>query len=314
MATPDIGTTIGDGYRRGFERLAATAPSALVPAVIVGVIAGVVAQVQVELVPDAGEVVAAVFSGESIDKLSRADLATMNALSAISTAVQVLIGLAGLAVFGGALHRARHAESTIDASAPHAVDDPSDVPAPGAIMGAIATAAGSLMPKLGLLVALAVAGPLVSIVSNVLGALITIAAFIALIYFGIRWTYAPIIAGAGEGAGDAAFQRSEEAVEGNFWPTLGIMLVVGLAVFVPVAIVAAIVGTILPTAFLGAFGSTVISMLGMLTLYACALESAWAQVEAGDPAGPGDTSQSDADFLAGPGPVDPIDPDDAPRA
>lgn len=306
MAVPDIGTTIADGYRRGFDRLAETAPSALVPAVLVGVVAGAIAQVQAELLPDVGEILAAAFSGETVDKLSRGDLATLNALNALTTAVQMVIGLAGLAVFGGALHRARHAQPAADVTAPHAAGHASthgstDVPGPGAVLGAVAAAAGALMPKLAVLVALAVAGPLVSIISSVLGGLVTLGAFVALVYFIVRWTYAPIVAGSGEATGDAAFARSEQVVGGNFWGTLGVMLVVGLAIFIPVAIVGGIVGAILPGSFLSAFASSTISVLGILTLYASALESAWAQVEADGLASGAPHASDPEDFLAGPG-------------
>ena len=302
MATPDIGKTVSDGYRGGFERMAAFAPAAIVPALVVGVIAGVIAQVQVELVPDAGELVANALSGKSLSG-SKSDIAIIQLLGAVGVAVQLVIGYAGMAVFGGLIHRQRHAGTTGDVDAPHdnSHDGSLAVPTPGNVMGSIATAVGNLMPKLGLLVILSVAGTLVSIVNGVLGALVGLPAFIALVYFGIRWTYVSIVAGSGEATGDAAYTRSEEVVDGNFWGTFGVMFVVGLALVIPVAIIGAIVGAILPTAFLSALGSTVIMMLAMLILYATALESAWTQIESGGQLPPPDTFDAP--------PARPIDPD-----
>lgn len=282
MSAPEIGTTVSEGYRRGFDGLAELAPIAAVPALAVGAVAGVIAQVQRQFAPDARDIVNAVFSGKSLDKLTRGDLAMMNLLSAISSVVQLVVIFGGIVVFGEMLHRRRlSAAGTMTADAPLGADEGDEgapTITPATALPAVLAAAGSLMPKLGVLVGLTVVGTLVSIVSNALGGLVSIVALVAIIYLGTRWIYAPIIAGVEQLRGDAAFTRSEQTVTGSFWPTILVFIVAGIAVGIPVAIVAAIVSTILPGAFLSAFGAATVSTIGSLTLMSAVFESAWVQV------------------------------------
>lgn len=272
MATPDIGTTISDGYSKGFDRLASHAASLAVPALVVGVVVAAITQLQVELVPGLDDVFGAALRGETID-IERGDRAMVNVLGALSTAVQVFFTYAGLALFGGAYHRARKA------AAASASDVRADVPGPGALMPALVAAGTALLPKLAILVALTVAGSLAGIVSDGLGALVGFLAAVAVVYLTIRWVYASIVAGSGEATGDAAFERSASIVEGSWWGTLGVWLVVSLATFLPIAIVAGIAGAVVPTTFLSSLVTSVVMLMGTYSIYASAIESGWAQVE-----------------------------------
>lgn len=272
MATPDIGTTISDGYSRGIDRLSATAPSVAIIAVAVGIVAGIIAQVQASLITDTvEEAVNAAFNGGDLG-LDGSNRMLYFLLGAVSQAVTAFVMYVGIGMFGGAAHKFRHG-------------GPDETATPAEVPGEFISVAGSLMPKLAILVALSAAGPLATGVGTAIGGLVTLAATIASVYLGVQWMYAPIIAGSGEATGDAAFERSTDAVRGSWWPTLGVWIVIGLATLLPVGIVAAIVSKILPGVFLGAFGMWFILALGALTIYAAAMESGWHQIEGADAGG-----------------------------
>jgi hypothetical protein len=292
VATPDIGTTISEGYSRGFAQLSATIGSAAVPAGIVGVIAGVLGELQARTT-DVEVGFASVFnSGQDLD---RGDLAVSNLLGAANTLAGLFIGTAAIAIFAGATHRARHGAA-------------GDVPEPGNMFAALQSMVPLLMPKLGLLALLSVAGLLASAVSFVLGGLVSLAAGVALIIFAVRWIYAPVIIGAGEGERDAGYARSEAVVAGSWWGTFGVLIVVSLAIGLPVVIVAGIVGGVLPGAFLTAFATAAIGALGYYTLGAAALDSAWTQVEGASLDEPADVQPTTMPPTA-PAPVVPVAPD-----
>jgi len=299
VATPQIGTTISDGYAKGFDRLASHAASVAVPSLAIAVIVGIIAHAQAQFVPDVGEMLSSVLSGKQAPQLSSEDRAAANGLGALSSAVQVFATYAGLALFAGAFHRARHRGDD------HAAE--AEVPDAGACVPAMLAAAGALMPKLGLLIVLSVIGPLAGIISEGLGGIVTLVSFIALVYLSVRWVYASVIAGAGEHTGDAAFDRSAQAVEGSWWGTFGVWLVVSLATLLPIIIVGGIVGAIVPGAFLSSLASTAIVLMGTYTIYGSALESGWAQVEGGE-RGKGGFTPIDATGMPthpGPAPVSP---------
>ena len=264
MATPDIGTTISDGYSRGIERLSSTIGSSAVAAGIVGVVAGIVQELQARATGVSFSDFGSMFRVST--SLEGSDMAVFNLLAAVSTLVELVVGFAALAIFAGAMHRARHGASE-------------EIPEPGAMTGALSSMARLLMPKLGVLAALSVAGPLAGTVFNVLGGLVSLVTAIALTIFSVRWIYAPVIIGSGEAEGDAGYERSEATVAGDWWKTFGVLIVVGLAIGLPIAIVASVVGAILPTVFLSAFATAAIGALGYYSLGAAALDSAWAQVE-----------------------------------
>ncbi|MCW2924473.1 MAG: hypothetical protein JWM98_1877 [Thermoleophilia bacterium] len=265
MATPDIGTTISEGYSRGLDRLGSWFPSLAVVAVASGLVGAAIAQLQLALVPDAGDMLASAFGGGG-SNFSAGDLRTIQLLSVLGSAIGLVLSYGAAVVFSGVLHRERHGQEA-------------DVPGPGAILPAVVAGFVSLMPRIGMLFGLFLLGQLVSAFNGVLGGLLTFAGFVVLVYLGVRWTYATVVAGAGEATGDAAFERSAEAVDGSWWGTFGTFIVVGLAVGLPVVIASLIVGGILPTAFLTAFGRNfVMTLLGTL-LWAAVVESAWHQVE-----------------------------------
>lgn len=294
MATPDIGTTISEGYSRGFAQLSTTIASAAVPAGIVGVIAGVLAELQSRATNADFGGLSSVFTASR--GLDRGDLAVINLVSAADTLASLFIGTAAVAIFAGATHRARHGASD-------------DVPEPGNMVTAMTSMLPLLMPKLGLLALLSIAGLLASAISMVLGGIVSLAAGVALIIFAVRWIYAPVIIGSGEGERDAGYARSEATVDGSWWGTLGVLIVVSLAIGLPIAIVAGIVGGILPGAFLTAFASTAIGALGYYTLGAAALDSAWTQVEAMVPAA-SDAPMPNTMPPTAPAPVVPVMPGD----
>ncbi|MCW2949598.1 MAG: hypothetical protein JWN41_611 [Thermoleophilia bacterium] len=260
MATPDIGTTIHDGYSNGMARLGPNLQAALVPALICGVLAGVVAVAQ----QHAFDVSTVSFFETSSDD-STASLLGYQLLNAVVSAVEMVFGVVTVAIFGGAMHRARHggAES---------------IPAPGQMWGAIMATISKLMPKLAVLVGLSIAVSML-IVLGAFGAVLALAAIIALVWLGVKWTYASVIVGAEEAENDAAYERSESVVDGSWWATFGVFVVVGLATLVPVAIVGAIAAKIVPTVFLTALAPAVISILAYATLGAAVFDSAWSQVE-----------------------------------
>lgn len=265
VATPDIGTTISDGYSRGLDRIGPWFAPLAVVAGLSAVISAVIAQVQIELVPDAEEIFRAILSGDS--DLSGGDLATLNLLSALGTAISLAISFAASALFAGILHRERHGSGTDEA------------PAPGAVIPGLLEMAGRLMPRLGILIGLLVAGQLVGIIQPTLGSIVSLVSFIVFLMLAIRWIYAPVIAGSGEATGDAAFDRSAGTVEGSWWGTFGVFLVIGLATVLPMAIIAAIVGAILPAGFVATLASTFVMTVLVTMIGAATLESAWSQVE-----------------------------------
>jgi hypothetical protein len=269
VATPDIGTSISEGYSRGLDRLGAIAGAAVVPAVVVGVVGAVVSYIQTEVISDsAEEIVENIFSGKGVSDFSFADRLAFNGLGAVQQLVFVVVYLGVMSVITGALHRERHGgEFTL--------------PGPGESMGATLGAFSKLMPRAGLLVLLSIAGPIAGILSSILGGLVSLVAGIALIYLSVKWIYAVVVAGSDEAEGDAAFDRSEAATSGSWWGTFGTFIVIGIAVGLPVAIVAAILGAVLGgiNSALGSFATLGMYIIGMAAIGASALESAWAQVE-----------------------------------
>ncbi|MCW2974457.1 MAG: hypothetical protein JWN72_2730, partial [Thermoleophilia bacterium] len=133
--------------------------------------------------------------------------------------------------------------------------------------------------------ALAIVGPVVVLVSDSLSVVVGIAAAVALAWLGTRWIYAPVIVGAGEASGDAAYVRSESYVDPVFWPTLGSFVAIGLAIALPLGVVmtlvAAVVSILLPNIFTYALMTGVAVVLGAATVGASGLESAWNQAEGG---------------------------------
>lgn len=290
MATPDIGTSISEGYSRGMDRVSAWLPTLAVFAVVSAIVAGVAAQVQTSLVPDADDIVNAIFSGG----FDEGDLRTITLIGAVSSAINMLIGFGIYVVLGGALHRERHGGD-------------GSIPGPGAAIPALMTGIGALMPKAAILVAIMFGAQVLGVVIGTLGSILGLVLWIAYFVLAIRWIYAPIIAGGGEGTGDAAFARSEATVRGSWWGTLGSFIVIGLATLVPFVIAGLIVGAIVPGAFLSAaLSAFVVAIIGM-PIFASALEAAWSQVEGGSgdvpsPAARADepTRPADDEPLAGP--------------
>lgn len=264
MATPDIGKSISEGYGRGMDRVGAWLPTLAVFAGLSAIIAGTSAQVQAALVPDAEDVFKAIFDGG----FDAGDLRTLTIVGAVSTALNMLIGFGIYVVLGGALHRERHGGD-------------GSIPGPGGAIPALLAGIGALMPKAVILTAIMFGAQVLGVVIGMLGTLIGLVLWIAYIVLAIRWVYAPIIAGGGEAAGDAAFGRSEGVVKGSWWGTFGSFIVIGLATVIPFVVGGFIVGAILPGAFLSAAASAfVIALVGM-PIFASALESAWSQVEGG---------------------------------
>lgn len=262
MATPEIGTSISEGYSRGMDRIGAWMPTLIVYAALSAIIAAIAAQVQTSLIPDTDDIVRSILEGGEVDS----DLRMYTIVGAIGTAVNMVIGFGIYVVLGGALHRERHSGD-------------GSVPSPGAAIPALLGGVGSLMPKAAILIGLMVFAQILPVLLGVLGTLIGIALWVAYIMFAIRWIYAPIVAGGGEGTGDEAFARSEAVVSGSWWGTLGTFIVIGIATLVPFAIGGAIVGAILPGALLSAAGSAFVIALVGFPVFSAALESAWAQVE-----------------------------------
>ncbi len=264
MATPDISTSISEGYSRGMDRVGPWLPTLAVFAGITALVAGVAAQVQSSLVPNAEDIIAAVFSGD----FDPADMRTITLIGAVSGAINMLIGFGAYVVFGGALHRERHGGD-------------GSIPGPGAAIPALVAGISALMPKAAILIAIMFGAQVLGVLIGVIGTLLGIALWVAYIMLAVRWIYAPIVAGGGEGTGDAAFARSEAKVSGSWWGTFGTFIVIGLATIVPFLIAGLIVAALLPGAFLSAAASAFVLTLLGTPIFASALESAWAQVEAG---------------------------------
>lgn len=264
MATPDIGTSISEGYGRGMDRVGAWLPTLAVFAGLSAIVAGAAAQIQTALVPDAEDIVAAIFSGG----FDADDLRTITLVGAVSSAISMLIGFGVYVVIGGALHRERHGGD-------------GSIPAPGAAIPALMAGIASLMPKAAILIAIMFGAQVLGVVIGALGSILGLVLWIAYIFLAMRWIYAPIIAGSGEATGDAAFARSDEVVTGNWWKTFGCFIVIGLATVLPFVIGGFIVGAILPGAFLSSAASAFVLTLVGTPVFASALESAWSQVEGG---------------------------------
>lgn len=268
MATPDIGTSISDGYSTGLDKLTAWIAPIAVVAGIAGVIAGVSTQVQITLVPDAADVFGAVLRGENA--LSSTEFRTVTLVSAVSTSLQMLLTLTAYALFAGLLHRERHGGVV-------------EVPGAGATVAALLAALGRIAPKVYLLAGLVLLAQAMGALLGALGGLLGFLLYMYILYLNVRWIYAWVIGGSGEMSGDRAFERSEQVVDGSWWGTFGTFIVIGLATLLPVTILGMIVGGILPGAFLTAFGSAAVSTALGVPLFGAALESAWSQVEAEAP-------------------------------
>lgn len=101
------------------------------------------------------------------------------------------------------------------------------------------------------------AGQVVTQLTNVtLGGLVSLASFIAIIYFGVRWYFAPIAAIAEGVDRDAAITRSETMAEGRFWNIVLLLIVVGVCAGIPVAIVAFVLGAVVGSV-LGVLSSSI---------------------------------------------------------
>lgn len=267
MATPDIGTSISEGYSRGMDRVGAWLPTLAVFAGLTALVGGVAAQIQASLVPDAGDIVNAILSGD----FEAGELRTITLVGAVSAAINLFIGFGMYVVLGGALHRERHGGD-------------GSVPGPGAAIPALISGISALMPKAAILVAIMFGAQVLGVLIGAIGTLLGIALWIAYITLAVRWIYAPIIAGGGEGTGDAAFARSETTVIGSWWGTFGTFIVIGLATLVPFVVVGLIVGALVPGEFLSSAASAFVVTLVGVPIFAAALESAWSQVEGGNPA------------------------------
>lgn len=292
MAAPHIGTTVSEGYGRGFDRLGDHAGAALAPALAIGLVSGVIALGQAQLVPNPQEVVQRALEGKETG-LSQAVHAGWNLLWIASFALQLLVTFLGAVVFAGTWHRARHGE-------------PVDLPGPAAMPGALSVALARVMPRVAVLVGLPVGGLLAATLIPRLGGLIAMMALVAFLVYSIRWIYAPVVAGSGEAVRSGAFARSELAVAGSWWGTLGVWMVIGIAIGLPTFVVGLIVDALLPGVFLSAAGPVTVSMLASFTIGASALESAWWQLEQRevvpppDAAGHPDHEQLDEDAHEGP--------------
>lgn len=282
MATPDLGTTLSDAYRRGLDRLGPIAAAVIVPAFIVGASALVTGYLQTQLIAETtDDVVGSLLRGDHAD-LSTGDRALFNLLGALQSIIYVFVWTGTIAVVAGAMHRERHGEAL-------------SLPGPGGSLAASIGMMQRLMPKLALIAGLSVVGTLVGIVSGPLGSLVSVVAFVALVMVLVRWVYAPVIAGSGEATGDAAYDRSEETVEGSWWGTFGIFLVIALATTIPMLIVGVVIGAMLGTIspLLATFAVLAALTIGIAALSAAAVESAWHQVE-------GDADDTGAPSLARP--------------
>ncbi len=273
-ATPDIGTTVSEGYSRGLERIGAVIRFSLVPILTLGAVYAVAGFIQTRVatvtVEDAFE---AFTNGYSFDNTgSRAIYYVLDAAASI---VATAIGVGMFVVIAGAMHRERHGAAL-------------DLPEPGASLGATWAGFQLLLPKYWLIVLLPVAGTLVQIVSFGLAGLVQLVAGIVAAWLAVRWVYAPVLAGSGEASGDDAFARSEAAVTGAWWRTFGIYIVVSIAIFLPAGIAGGIIGAILGgiIGWIGLAATVVVVYFAASAIASAALESAWHQVESG--AGPVD--------------------------
>jgi hypothetical protein len=250
VATPDIGNTISEGYSRGLDRMSGWLPALAVLGIAMGVIAGVGAQINDSLIPDAGDIFSAALRGD-LEDFDANDLRVATIVSAVVGAINLLLSYGAYALYGGILHRERHGTGSEDAI---------ESPTPGSVIPAVLAQVGNLMPKIAMLTGLFVVGQAGGALLGGVGSFVGLVAWIFWIYLAIKWVYAPIVAGAGEATGDGAFARSEEGTGGSWWGTFGCFIVIGLAVALPIGIVAIIVSAVVPGAL--------------------ALETAWAQVEA----------------------------------
>jgi hypothetical protein len=265
--TPDIGTTINDGYSRGLERLGAIVRFALVPVLVVGAVYALTSWLQGQVLADSvDDALESLLNGGSFD--STGDRALYNLLSIAASVVGSVIGIGLAVVIVGALHRERHGAAL-------------ELPSPGASLGATWAGFQQLLPRYWALVLLPVVGTLVGIASTTLGGLVQLVAMIAAIWLGVRWVYAPVLAGSGEETGDAAITRSEQLVEGAWWRTFGIYFVVSLAIFLPAGIAGAIIGAILGKfiGWIGLAATIVVVYAAASAVASAALESAWHQLE-----------------------------------
>jgi hypothetical protein len=281
--TPDIGTTISEGYSNGFERIGPVVAFALVPALVMGALAGASAFVQGWLFETAAEdAFEAYFSGGNVGA-SFLDRLIYGLVDATSDFIISLLSFGVLAALISAFVAARATGSF-------------ELAGPGASLGISIARVKQLLPKAATLAGLSAAASLLSAIHALLG-LVSFAIFIVLIYLSIRWIYAPAVVGAGVAEGEAAYEQSEAIVDGKWWPTFGIYLVVALAIFIPFGIVGGILAAILGAIFgilgglvaglVGAFVMIFVLAIAGFSLGAAALESAWHQVSAPDDAAGG---------------------------
>ena len=264
--TPDIGTTISDGYSRGMDRFGAIAGATIVPVLVVGAVYGIVSWLQSKVVTSSVEdVFEALRTGGSINSFG--DRAVYNLLAIVAAVVGALIGVGLVTLIAGAFHRERRGEAF-------------ELPGPGESLGAVWASTQLLLPRYWILVLLSIAGSVAAILATSLGSLVDLVAGILSAWLAIRWVYAPVIAGGGEATGDAAFDRSEQAVEGAWWRTLGIYIVIALAIGIPAVVAGTILGLILGAIFgwLAVVAVIVVVYLALAAIGGAALESAWAQV------------------------------------
>lgn len=308
MATPDIGTTISDGYSRGFDRMGQIFGVLIVPAVIVGGTYAIASAVQSNVLGDTvDDAIESVLSGGSVSGgLSFADRLIIGVMSILASVINVFVTTGATAVVAGAFHRERHGAAF-------------ELPGIGGSMSAVLEQIKLLQPRLGLLALLGVAGTAAGILNGVLGALVGLAAGIVLAILSIRWIYAPVVCGSGEATGVEAYDRSEQTVQGSWWGTLGVWIVVMIALVLPAAIVAGILGLILAAilGLLGAFVTYAVLVFAIGAFFSSALESAWAQLESGGTPPPtggyAPPTATDAPPAAAP-PVPPADTPPAPPA
>ncbi|MEO6867802.1 MAG: hypothetical protein ABI200_07250 [Gaiellales bacterium] len=265
MATPDIGKSVSEGYTRGFDRISSWLPSLVVVGAIAGGVAAIVAVLQAQLVPNSEDLLKAVFSGD-VKSLTSGKMRLVGLLSAVSSLVLFAITFTAYAVYGGLLHRERHGE-------------PVEAPSPNEIVGQLMKAAGNLMPKFAVLAVLVFVMQASTSLLGTVGSFLSFVALVVTVVLSVRWVYAPIIAGSGEATGDAAFERSQDTVAGNWLGTFGVLIVIGIATAIPFAIAAAIIAAIVPTAFLSSFASSFVITAFSVPIMASAIESAWSQVE-----------------------------------
>ncbi|MBC7461831.1 MAG: hypothetical protein H7287_10760, partial [Thermoleophilia bacterium] len=264
-----------ESFARTLARLGHTLSVVIAPALFVGVACGLLAELQRHTGP------------LLLDRL----------VGAAITFIQVVLGWGLVTVFAGIQHRERHGE----------VVQPLDT---AALAPALWRVVPQLLPQLAAVVGLSIVGPFFLFVSAALANILSIAAGVALAWLGTRWAYATVIVGSGEASGTAAFERSAMHVDPVFWPTLGSLLVIGLATVVPIvvaaAVVAAVLGLALPDVFVFGFVFGVALVVAAATIVAATVESAWSQVERGG--ADADAGDGSVAHTGGPTAVAPVTP------